>query len=168
MKGFWKGLVFFGGDILFLFFLFFSFFLFFCFENYRKTFLIFTGPILETKGMHVIFQKKGEKCLKKGKKGQNLWKFGQKCTKLENFLKKGRWLLGIITRNKLLWKGPAFSYQDSNRKSCISYYWYFCKKAIKHLIYILPRSYNTGCRYYLFALWVVEHMHLTIHSFTNL
>ena len=29
------------------------------------------GPILESKGMCVIFQKKGKKCLKKGKKGKN-------------------------------------------------------------------------------------------------
>ena len=39
---------------------------------------------------------------KKGKKGQNTWKLGQKCTKLENILKKGRWLHGIIAHNKLL------------------------------------------------------------------
>ena len=30
-----------------------------------------SGPILERKGMHVIFQKKG-------KNGKNTWKFGQK------------------------------------------------------------------------------------------
>ena len=40
-----------------------------------------SGPILESKGMHVIFQKKG-------KKGQNIWKFGQKCIKFDNILKK--------------------------------------------------------------------------------
>ena len=39
------------------------------------------GPILERKDMHAIFQKKGEK-------GQNILKFGQKCTKFENILKK--------------------------------------------------------------------------------
>ena len=33
--------------------------------------------------MRAIFQKKG-------KKGQNIRKFGQKCTKFENILKKGR------------------------------------------------------------------------------
>ena len=44
---------------------------------------------------------------KKGKKGQNIWKFGQKCTKLENTLKKGRWLRVIITHNKLLEKALA-------------------------------------------------------------
>ena len=32
--------------------------------------------------MRAIFQKKG-------KKEQNTWKFGQKCTKFENILKKG-------------------------------------------------------------------------------
>ena len=31
-----------------------------------------------------------EKDQKKGNKGQNIWKFGQKCTKIENILKKGR------------------------------------------------------------------------------
>ena len=44
-----------------------------------------TEPILGSKGMLVIFQKKG----KKGQKGQNIWKFEQKYTKLENKLKKG-------------------------------------------------------------------------------
>ena len=34
---------------------------------YKPT--ISPGPILESKGMHVIFQKKGKKMLKKGKKG---------------------------------------------------------------------------------------------------
>ena len=36
----------------------------------------YSGPILESKGMHAIFQKKGQK-------EQNIWKFGQKCTKFE-------------------------------------------------------------------------------------
>ena len=39
------------------------------------------GPILERKGMYTIFQRKG-------KKGQNIWKFGQKWTKFENFWKR--------------------------------------------------------------------------------
>ena len=52
---------------------------------------------LESKGMRAIFQKKG-------KKGQNIWKFGQKYTKFQSLLKKGRWLRAIITRNKLLEK----------------------------------------------------------------
>ena len=38
------------------------------------------------------------------KKGQNIWKFGQKCLKFENFLKKWRWLHAIIAHNKLLEK----------------------------------------------------------------
>ena len=41
---------------------------------------------------------------KKGKKGQHIWKFGQKYTKFENILKKDRWLRNIITRTKLLEK----------------------------------------------------------------
>ena len=53
------------------------------------------GTILESKGMHAIFQKKG-------KKGQNIWKFEQKGTEFENILKKGKWLCVIIARNKLL------------------------------------------------------------------
>ena len=42
-----------------------------------------SGPILESKGMRAIFQKKG-------KKEQNIWKFEQKYTKFENILKKSR------------------------------------------------------------------------------
>ena len=61
-----------------------------------------TGPILESKGMCAIFQKKGKKMLRKGKKGQNIQKFWQKFTKCENLLKKGGWLQAIITHNKLL------------------------------------------------------------------
>ena len=52
------------------------------------------GPILESNGMRVIFQKKGK----------NNWQFGQECTKFENILKKGSCLHAIITRNKLLEK----------------------------------------------------------------
>ena len=48
-------------------------------------------PILESKGMHAIFQKNGKSKARKGqKKRKNIWKFGQICTKLENILKKGR------------------------------------------------------------------------------
>ena len=49
---------------------------------------------------------KGHACdfLEKGQKGQNIWKFGQKCTKFENILKKGRWLSEIIACNKLVEK----------------------------------------------------------------
>ena len=42
--------------------------------------------------------------LKKGKKGQNIWKFARKCTKFEHILKKGWWLCAIIAPNKLLEK----------------------------------------------------------------
>ena len=54
--------------------------------------------------MRAIFQKKGKQMLKKDKKGQNIWKFGQKYTKFENILKKDRWLRAITSRNKLLEK----------------------------------------------------------------
>ena len=53
------------------------------------------GSILESKDMHAIFQKKG-------KKGQNILKFGQKCTKFWNPLRKSKWLCVIIACNKLL------------------------------------------------------------------
>ena len=46
----------------------------------------------------------GKKNVEKGQKGQNMWKFGQKCPKFENILKKGKWLRAIIARNKLLEK----------------------------------------------------------------
>ena len=49
-----------------------------------------TGSILESKDMHAIFQKKDKKSAKNVKKGQNVLKFGQKCAKFENILKKGR------------------------------------------------------------------------------
>ena len=57
--------------------------------------------------MRAILQekdKKGQKMLKKGKKGQNIWKFAQKRTKFEHILKKGWWLCVIIAPNKLLEK----------------------------------------------------------------
>ena len=38
------------------------------------------------------------------KKAQNIWKFGQKCLKFENVLKKCRWLHAIVAHNKLLEK----------------------------------------------------------------
>ena len=41
------------------------------------------------KDMHAMFQTKG-------KKGQNIWKFGQKCTKFENILKKGSLMCATI------------------------------------------------------------------------
>ena len=48
------------------------------------------GTTLESKGMHAIFQKKGKKIFKKGKKRQNIRKLGQECTKFKAILKKGR------------------------------------------------------------------------------
>ena len=57
------------------------------------------GPILENKGMGGTFSEKGQGNVEKG---QNTWKFGQKCTKFENILKKRRWLRAIIAHNKLL------------------------------------------------------------------
>ena len=59
------------------------------------------GSIPESKGMRANFQKMGKKGLKKSKKGQNTWKFGQKWTKFENNLERGMWLRAIIARNKL-------------------------------------------------------------------
>ena len=55
----------------------------------------FAGLILQSKGMLAIFEKKG-------KKGQNIWKFGQKCTKFENILKKGSPMHATITHIKEL------------------------------------------------------------------
>ena len=46
--------------------------------------------------------KKVKKMLKKGGKGQNIWKFGQNYTKFENILKKGRWSSATIRQNKPL------------------------------------------------------------------
>ena len=48
-------------------------------------------------GMRAIFKKKG-------KKWQYIWKFGQKCSKCEDILEKGKWLRAIIAHNKLLEK----------------------------------------------------------------
>ena len=68
-----------------------------------------TGPILESKGMCVIFQKKVK----------NNWKFGQECTKFENILKKGSCLHAIIARNKQLEKALPGKEKDL-RKSTTS------------------------------------------------
>ena len=51
-------------------------------------------PILESKSMHAIFQKTG-------KKGQNIWKFVQKCTKFENILKKGYLIWYLIEKSEV-------------------------------------------------------------------
>ena len=58
-----------------------------------------SGPILESKAMCAIFQKKGKKMLKKE---QNIWKFGQERWKFENILKMNMWMPAIIPCNKLL------------------------------------------------------------------
>ena len=50
------------------------------------------GPILETKGMHLIFEKNSQKNVLK------MWE------KFENILNKDRLLLAIIACNKLLKK----------------------------------------------------------------
>ena len=47
------------------------------------------------KGMHAIFQKKGEK-------GENIWKFGQKYTRIEHILKKGSLMCATIAHMKKL------------------------------------------------------------------
>ena len=65
--------------------------------------------------MRAIFQKKGKNMLNKGKKGQNIWKFGRKCAKIENILKKGTWLHAIIARNKLLEKALELQF---SRTTC--------------------------------------------------
>ena len=41
-------------------------------DPYKELVILHTGPILESKGMGAIFQKKGKKMLKGGKKGQNI------------------------------------------------------------------------------------------------
>ena len=69
--------------------------------------------------MRAIFQKKGKEMLKKGKKRQHIWKFRQKHTKLENILKKGRWLCAIIARNKLLEKALHILSYESNLYSSL-------------------------------------------------
>ena len=57
--------------------------------------IILSGPILESKGMHAIFQKKGQKV-------QSIWKLTQKCTKLENILKKASLMHSTIACLKQL------------------------------------------------------------------
>ena len=61
----------------------------------------FSGAILESKGNAYDFSEKLQKRPKNWKKGgQNIWKFGQKCTKFENILEKGRWLRAIIAHKQ--------------------------------------------------------------------
>ena len=68
--------------------------------------IILPGPILESMGMRATFQKKG-------KKGQNIWKFGQKCTKFENILEKGKWLCAIIALIETARKGYVYIYKKN-------------------------------------------------------
>ena len=56
------------------------------------------GPILESKGTGANFQKEQKKKMEKGK-NTKIW---EKMYKIENILKKGRWLHAIIARHKLL------------------------------------------------------------------
>ena len=48
------------------------------------------GPILKSKSMHAIFQKKSKTNFKKGQVRQKYLKIWAKCTKFANILKKGR------------------------------------------------------------------------------
>ena len=43
-------------------------------------------------------QKKDKRIFKKDKKGQNIWKFRQKCTTFEKILKKDRWLHKLLEK----------------------------------------------------------------------
>ena len=47
--------------------------------------LLLSGPILESKGMHAVFKKKGKKMFKKGKTFENL---GKNVQNLKIFLKR--------------------------------------------------------------------------------
>ena len=53
--------------------------------RYLDCFLHYTGPILESKGMRAIFQKKGNKMFKKGKIFESL---GKNVQNLKFFLKR--------------------------------------------------------------------------------
>ena len=58
-------------------------------------------PVLESTGMRVILQKKGNKRaknVKKRQKGQNIWKFGRAWTKFGKKVEKGQ----ATARGKLL------------------------------------------------------------------
>ena len=56
-------------------------------ENNENNWYILAGPILESKGIRATFQKKGKKMFRKAK----YLKFGPKCAKCENILKKDKW-----------------------------------------------------------------------------
>ena len=66
---------------------FWCFLLFFFFLSSQHFKLLLSGPILKSCGMHVIFKKKGKKCLKNGKKAKyfkiwakmyKIWKYFEK------------------------------------------------------------------------------------------
>ena len=61
---------------------------------------ILQSRVYSIKGMHGFdFSEKWQRNVEKG---ENIWKFVQKCTKFENILKRGRWLHAIIVHNKPL------------------------------------------------------------------
>ena len=60
-----------------------------CNDNFFCIFSFHAGPILESRGMHAIFQKKDKVRAKNVLKRQKRAKFGQKCTEFEDILKKG-------------------------------------------------------------------------------
>ena len=66
-----------------------------------------------------FFRKWGKKMLKNDKRGRNNWKFGRKCTKSENILKKGRWFGATVAHNKLLEKAPP---GQSSYQQCTIFY----------------------------------------------
>ena len=67
--------------------------------------------------------------VKKGKKKQqNIWNFGQRCTKFENILKKGRLLCVINAYKKLLEKALYSKHEKYKMKI-------FEKKSILQIIF---------------------------------
>ena len=112
---------------------------------------------------------------KKGKKEQNIWKFGQKCTKLENNLKKGRWLRAIIAHNKLLGKTLpvqgkflVLSGGQNPQKICVLLHLGSIRttkkifdqdssyEKISHVVLLrMPKHYNT-----FLDMWFINHLNL--------
>ena len=64
--------------------------------------VLYEGPILESEGMRVIFQKKGRKGQKKGKKKKIFKNLDKNVEKNENILKKGSLIRATIARMKKL------------------------------------------------------------------
>ena len=83
--------------------------------------------------MHTIFQKKGQqwhKHVKISKGGQNIWKFGQKCVKFENILKKVSWLPHAVNCENRPWMivWPAWEISmDQKQNKCKSSSFQFLK-----------------------------------------